>query len=91
MRNTKKITLTREVHETLVLRLRNQFRLFCEQCRVKRDFLTIDESTNIFGFATRELMQYVETQEVHGVETAQGLLLICRESLRVLSSVLSKK
>lgn len=83
MANAKKIVITTESHETLILRLGSQKRAFglCEQCRKEVEMLTVDQAVSISGVKTSELVRRIELGEIHGIETQSGHLLICSELL----------
>jgi hypothetical protein len=81
--NAKKIVITTESHETLILRLGPKRRAFghCGECRKEVEMLTIDQAVSISGFRTSELVRRIGLGEIHGIETESGHLLVCGESL----------
>ena len=68
-------------HEIYVVRRRQHFELFCEQCAAVAKFVTIDDAVLFSGFATREIVGLVEAGKLHFLETSGGHLFICRKSL----------
>lgn len=77
----KKILLTRELHEVVIVRSRKQFRSFCAECQTDGDFLSLDGAAQVSGLGTREILRRMETREVHAQETTNGLMLVCLKSL----------
>lgn len=78
---TKKILFTRELHEVVIVRSRNNFRSFCAGCRTNGDFVSLDGAVQVSGISTLELLRRVEAREIHAQEATNGLLLVCLRSL----------
>jgi hypothetical protein len=81
MKSTRKITTAARCHEIFVVRRRQRFELFCEQCDTGAQFVAIDDAVLFSGFATREIVRLVEDDELHFLETSGGHLFICQKSL----------
>ena len=83
MANAKKILITTESHETFILRMGSKKRAFghCAQCKREVEILSIDQAVSVSGIRTNELIRKVNANEIHGLETDSGHILICRESL----------
>lgn len=82
MTNAKKILITHESHERVVVRpIKNTLRGFCNACARETELLTLDESVSSVQIPAREIMRRIETGAIHSIETAQGHILICRPSL----------
>jgi len=81
--NTKKILIERETFETFILRVNSKARAFgtCPQCKKEVEMLSIDQAVSASSIRTSELLRRIAANEVHGIETASGHLLICDESL----------
>jgi hypothetical protein len=77
----KKILLTRELHEVVIVRSRNNYRSFCAECLAGGDFVSLDGAVQLSGISTRELLRRVEAREIHAQEATNGLLLVCLKSL----------
>lgn len=79
----KKILITTESHEVLVVRKFSEFsfRGFCPACGEQVDLLSFDSAVTRAGIGGRELLLRSQTGEVHSVEAASGHLLICKLSL----------
>ena len=81
MKTSKNIASAARSHEFFVLRQRERFELFCEQCGTNAQFAAIDDAVLFSGLATREIVRLAEDGSLHSLETAGGHLFICRESL----------
>lgn len=81
--NTKKILIETESREVFRLRIIGPeiARLYCEHCEKVEETLDLNSAADISGAAARELLQRVESGELHSPEDASGHLLICRRSL----------
>jgi hypothetical protein len=84
---SKKILITTESHERLVVRqTENQiFWGFCSDCGKEVEMLTLDAVTSNTGIRTRELWRLIEENLVHSLEIESGHLLICLNSLKAKS------
>lgn len=78
----KKLTVTREKRELTVLR-RPQVaeKRFCEACQKDVRWLLPEEAMLLAEISLREIFRQVETQKIHFIESADGFLLVCAESL----------
>lgn len=54
---------------------------WCVSCDEGVDMLTTDQSAIVAHVSSRTIFRWAETGRVHGAETAEGLLLICPNSL----------
>ena len=68
-------------HEFYVLRRRLRFQLFCEQCAVEEEFVTLDDAVLFSGLAAREIVRLANENELHFLETSGGHLFVCHASL----------
>ena len=59
---------------------------WCSCCDEGVDMLSTDSAALIGKVSSRTIFRWVETGMVHSSETPDGLLLICPNSLRTLSS-----
>lgn len=82
MKNSEKITAVTRRHEIFVVRRRQRFELFCDQCAADGEFVTLDDAVLFSGFATRKIVRMAEDGKLHFLETSGGHLFVCRESLR---------
>ena len=83
MINAKKILITSESHEIFILKTGSKGRAFgrCRQCGQEVEILSIDRAVSVSGFKTSDLMRKIDANEIHGIQTESGHILICRESL----------
>ncbi|MGI8786355.1 MAG: hypothetical protein ACR2HG_01155 [Pyrinomonadaceae bacterium] len=73
--------MTRELHETIVVRSPKSFRSFCGGCKAENDFLAFDAAVSFCGLRARKILFEIESGAVHAQETASGHLFVCRQSL----------
>jgi len=55
--------------------------LACDLCGGQAAMVTLNEAARISGMGELTLCRLVESRAVHSVESAEGLLFICMESL----------
>jgi hypothetical protein len=80
--NSKKYLITNETHEVIVVRQgKNTFTEYCAKCEKIVAMLNLDDATIETGIRTREVFYLLESGEIHSIETNNGQLLICRDSL----------
>jgi len=78
----EKIVITVETFRRTVVRFpRKEIFAFCEQCRDEVLMLAPDEAGRFRQTSAREIFRRVEAGELHFLETNEGSLLVCRESL----------
>jgi hypothetical protein len=70
-----------ETAEVLVLRRGSRATLQCPQCGGRVRMMTLEETVVLTGASSREIHRRVEAGEIHFAETAEGLLLVCLNSL----------
>ena len=56
-------------------------RLYCKDCEKVEEMLDLNSAADISGASARDLLQRVDSEELHAPEDASGHLLICRCSL----------
>jgi hypothetical protein len=54
---------------------------WCTDCAAEVQMVTVDEAAIMRRVNSRTMFQWVESQQVHASENANGLLLICLNSL----------
>jgi hypothetical protein len=82
--------MTIETEESVVLRGSPVPRcpvMWCQGCCGQVEMVTPEEAARIAGVNTRMIYRWVEARNIHFVETSEGLLLVCRDSLAGLASV----
>jgi hypothetical protein len=83
MKITKKILITTESREIFILHVngRNNIRGFCGACAHEVGLLTLDQAVTASRIAAREIFRLSETGKIHVIETADGHLLVCSDSM----------
>jgi hypothetical protein len=77
-----KITLRRETHEIKIVRRPGIHKLeFCPDCRRNVRWLLPEEAMIIMQRGLREIFRLVESGRYHFIESTDGFLLICADSL----------
>ncbi len=77
----QKITLTHRRSEIFIVRGRLSNQTDCKMCGCKSIALTIDEAVLASQFSTREIIRFIENDEIHTNETDDRRLTICLTSL----------
>jgi hypothetical protein len=82
MKRTRRTRTTLEVREVVVIRgLRRRNRGRCANCAENGALVTVEEAVKLFGISGRAIYRLIEADEVHFVETSNGLTLICAATL----------
>ena len=70
------------MREVVVIRgSRNRKRLFCVNCSEAAALVTIEEAVKMSGITARAIYRLIEAGEAHFAETAEGLTLVCADTL----------
>jgi hypothetical protein len=78
----KKYEITIERDEVLVIRSpATEQTAWCSRCGKNVSMVTPDQAALIAGASWRQVSSWVESASVHFVETPDGLLLICLDSI----------
>lgn len=78
---TKQTKITIETDSLLILRGRNSRRTWCPQCEAEREMIALENLGVISNLDRRALEEWLNSEEMHRVETADGSTLICLNSL----------
>jgi hypothetical protein len=78
-RKTKLIIETKRL--TIIRQIGNITRSWCPSCDRQVQKVTPDQAAMMFRMSTRKIHRMVEEGQVHFIETSDGLLLICVDSL----------
>jgi len=74
--------ITVENHEVLIIRQRQRRQLsWCPGCDVEAEMITAEQAALLSGFSLRAICRRVEADQLHSVETDDGMLYICLNSL----------
>lgn len=84
-----KITTKREIYAEHERRVTIRFAdrrvshlKFCHQCQRGTYFITVDEAAVVREKTAREVFRAVEHGQIHALDTSEGFLIICLESLK---------
>lgn len=78
----KRIEITLKVSQTLVIRNSlSQTVPWCSECAAATQMLTPDEAAVVSDTSTRAIYRLLESGRLHFVETENGLVLVCFNSL----------
>ena len=86
MTNSKKIVITTESREIVIVRriAERGFQSYCGTCAAETEMLTLDQGVSCALTNTREMIRRIDEGRVHSLETPSGHLLICRNSLELI-------
>lgn len=81
--NAKRRTeVTIETHRVLMIRGRRRYEvIWCEACGKQAEMVSADEAAIVACVSARVIYRWVETDRLHFAETAEGLVLVCLNSL----------
>lgn len=78
----KRTLITVETDRIILVRQSKRSPLaWCDDCRRHVSLVTVDEAARISRTSSRTIFQRVEARKLHFVETPDGILLICLDSL----------
>ncbi|HEY6242371.1 MAG TPA: hypothetical protein VIX17_00410 [Pyrinomonadaceae bacterium] len=83
MRTRTEITL--EMDRTIVIGRGALNEHWCTACHQPQKMLTIDQAAVRAGVSSRTIFHWADAGQVHSVENAEGLLLICPNSIWVVA------
>jgi hypothetical protein len=82
MKRKRRTRTTIEMREVVVIRSsRKRNRVLCAKCSEAAALVTIEEAVKMSGITARAIYRLIEAGEVHFVETAEGLTLICADTM----------
>jgi hypothetical protein len=86
MKSSTKTEITVETHRVLTIKRGTRHRLaWCEECGKQARMMTADEAAILAGVSPRAIYRRIEARELHFVETSNGLVFICLNSVGDLS------
>ena len=77
----KQTRITIETDSLLILRGRNSRRTWCPKCKAEREMIALENLGVISNLDRRALEEWLNSGELHRVETADGSAMICLNSL----------
>jgi excisionase family DNA binding protein len=82
----KRTEITIETDRVVVIRGRRRSgHAYCERCDKLVEMVTVDEAASFAGVSSRSIFRWVEDGELHFIETANGHLLVCLDSIQFLN------
>jgi excisionase family DNA binding protein len=80
MNRKRRIEVTVE-NSLMIVRRSAHAPVWCAECPTRIQMITPDEAAALTGVSTRTIYRWVETHQLHFVETEAGRLLVCPDSL----------
>jgi hypothetical protein len=83
MRLRRQFVITAEKTETYTVRQEppQPFQAYCEKCDRGIRCLTVDQTVSVTDLSARTIFRLVEAGDLHSIETDEGHLLICPNSV----------
>jgi hypothetical protein len=81
MATRKRIEITIETDRVVIIRRNRPTRALCQECGSEVDMLDMTTAAEITGMTDRILRELMDAQELHLVQSPDGSLRICLESL----------
>jgi hypothetical protein len=81
MTKTRRMRITIQTERLLVLSQSQSLYSLCAGCGAEVRMLTIDQAATLARLSSRELYREVEAGILHFIETTEGSVLICFNSL----------
>ena len=77
----KRTEITVEIDRLLVIRSNQRLIAWCPPCAEHREMLATDDAALTARVKSSTIFHWAESGRIHSTETADGLLLICAQSL----------
>jgi hypothetical protein len=81
MATRKRIEITIETDRVVIIRRNRPTRALCRECGSEAEMLDIATAAELTGMTDRMLHELMDVQELHLVQSPDGSLRICLESL----------
>jgi hypothetical protein len=81
MKSRKTTDITIETHEVWVIRRQSKTPVGCAECDGQFTMVTVDQAVDVTHFSALVIYRWVEGGQIHFLETAEGKLLVCLNSL----------
>jgi hypothetical protein len=81
MKRTRRKRVTVETERLLVISHHNGVHGWCEGCSSQVKMVGPEEAAAVTGLSQRTIFRLIESQQLHFIETPDGGLLICVNSL----------
>ena len=87
MKMMKRTEITIETHRVLVVhRPKSSFLAWCAACAKQSQMITPVEAAVLARVSTHTISRWIEAEQIHFTETADGQMLVCFNSLAETSS-----
>ena len=85
--NSKKYLITTETKDIFIVRQGSSkcVRWFCDECQMETDMLNLDVAVEVTKIHSMQILKKIQAGKIHSVETANGYLLLCANSLEGIS------
>jgi excisionase family DNA binding protein len=77
----RRVEILIETERLLIAGGRHAMTLRCDECAIEVRMITVDEAAILAGESARTIYGWVEAGRLHFLETPEGRLLICLNSL----------
>lgn len=77
----KRTRITIETDSLLVLRGRKSLRAWCPQCGTEAEMIPLNEVGVVSNLSPSEVQAWMESPDLHHTTTADGIALICLNSM----------
>lgn len=81
LKKERRTEITLKTERTISIKSSRALTALCEACGREVQMFTPGQAALITGLSSREVYHRVEMGEVHFMETVEGLLLVCLDSL----------
>ena len=78
---TKRLKISVEKTERIMVRQTKRQNLFCDFCLRETEMLSLQQTALTLNVSERQAAKLIENGAFHFTETAEGFLLICRNSI----------
>jgi hypothetical protein len=87
MKKKQRLEITVETHEITILRFRQSRTtvFFCGMCQAQVPHLNIAQTMSVLPLSESAFNDLITTGQIHSTENADGLLMLCSNSLLTLA------
>ena len=79
--SVKRTRITIETARVIVVSKPRRLLAWCAECDKEVDWVSLDEAARLSGASSRAVIQRIEDGALHSTETAEGILVVCPDSL----------
>ena len=81
MKATRCVKITVEKHEIRFVHFGQNASLYCQNCEMQRQHLTVAQMAIVLSISETDVFRLCENKQIHSVETVEGQILICADSI----------